>query len=75
MVQPSTRRYTRPYHNDEPFNVVFLLEQNMYQMQCASCCVNFSRQPTPPEDLVLEHIERFFNQRTGVYSEKQMQKK
>ncbi|VDN03545.1 unnamed protein product [Thelazia callipaeda] len=75
MTLPSLRRFTRPYHNDEPFSVVFLLDQNVGIVQCASCNVDFSRHPQPPEDLVLEHVERFWNQRTGSYSTQQMQKK
>lgn len=75
MALPSLRRFTRPYHNDEPFSVVFLLEQHVGIVQCASCGVDFSRQPQPPEDLVLEHVERFWNQRTCTYSTQQMQKK
>uniref|UniRef100_A0A915PLL6 Uncharacterized protein n=1 Tax=Setaria digitata TaxID=48799 RepID=A0A915PLL6_9BILA len=75
MALPSLRRFTRPYHNDEPFSVVFLLDQHVGIVQCASCGVDFSRQPQPPEDLVLEHVERFWNQRTCSYSTQQMQKK
>ncbi|EJD74412.1 hypothetical protein LOAG_18272 [Loa loa] len=75
MALPSLRRFTRPYHNDEPFSVVFLLDQRVGIVQCASCGVDFSRQPQPPEDLVLEHVERFWNQRTCAYSTQQMQKK
>lgn len=75
MALPSLRRFTRPYHNDEPFSVVFLLDQHVGIVQCASCGVDFSRQPQPPEDLVLEHVERFWNQRTCTYSTQQMQKK
>uniref|UniRef100_A0A0N4UPL1 VEFS-Box domain-containing protein n=1 Tax=Dracunculus medinensis TaxID=318479 RepID=A0A0N4UPL1_DRAME len=75
MAQSSSRRYTRPYHNDEPFNLVFLMDQNVGLIQCASCGVDFSRHAHPPEDIVLEHIERFWNQRTGCFSLQQMQKR
>uniref|UniRef100_A0A914ZXG9 Uncharacterized protein n=1 Tax=Parascaris univalens TaxID=6257 RepID=A0A914ZXG9_PARUN len=75
MAQPSMRRFTRPYHNDEPFNVVFLSDLNVGLIQCASCGVDFSQHPLPPEDVVLEHVERFWNQRTGAFSTQQMQKR
>ncbi|KHN82937.1 3-oxoacyl-[acyl-carrier-protein] reductase FabG [Toxocara canis] len=75
MAQPSMRRFTRPYHNDEPFNVVFLGDLNVGLVQCASCGVDFSQHAMPPEDIVLEHVERFWNQRTGAFSTQQMQKR
>lgn len=75
MSQPSTRHFTEPYHNDEPFTLLFLSDISVGHMQCASCNVDFSRVPMPPEDIVIEHIERFWNQRTSSYSTQQMQKR
>uniref|UniRef100_A0A0N5AYP1 Anaphase-promoting complex subunit 1 n=1 Tax=Syphacia muris TaxID=451379 RepID=A0A0N5AYP1_9BILA len=75
MSQPSSRRYTQPYHNDENFYVIFLNDQEVVPTQCICCGVDFSRHPHPPEDIILEHLERFWNHRTSTYTTQQMQKR
>lgn len=75
MSQPSYRHFTQPYHNNEPFTLMLLGDVSVGHMCCASCGMEFGTYMHPSEDLVLEHIERFWNQRTETYSTQQMQKR
>uniref|UniRef100_A0A914ZS33 Uncharacterized protein n=1 Tax=Parascaris univalens TaxID=6257 RepID=A0A914ZS33_PARUN len=75
MSQPSYRHFTQPYHNNEPFTLMLLGDVSVGHTCCASCGMEFGIYVHPSEDLVLEHIERFWNQRTETYSTQQMQKK
>ena len=56
---PKPSRFTQYYHNDEPFQVVFVNDYKNAKA-CEQCKVNFSRiLPIAPWDICIMHKERY----------------
>ena len=56
---PRQPRYTAFYHNDEPFNIVFI-KDHQKATQCTSCKVALpQRMPVVPWDIAFAHQERW----------------
>lgn len=59
LDRPKASRFTQYYHNDEPFQVVFINDYKNAKT-CEQCKVNFSRiLPIAPWDICIMHKERY----------------
>ena len=60
ISRPRPVAFTEVYHNDEPFEIVFIPKMKRKKpAMCQSCRVQFQKNPLPPVDIAVKHKERY----------------